>query len=150
VARRQCNGSLCVLSVCQYAGVMAGAIAHEQAQHLHAALDEVLRTSPSARAAFGRLVDVLESNADAVVFAADDTVTTQQAAALLGVSRMTVVRLVDRGELAAVGGAVHRRIFASELARYQAESSRRRRSAIAELADEIGEDTPPDQVIETR
>ena len=148
--RRPC---LCVLSVCPYAGVMAGAIAHEQAQHLRAALDEVLRTSPelsaTALAAFGRLVDVLESNSEAVVFAADATVTTQQAAALLGVSRMTVVRLVDRGELTAEG-AVHRRIFASELARYTAESSRRRRSAMAELANEIGEGTPPDQVIETR
>ena len=127
---------------------MAGAIAHEQAQHLRAALDEVLRTSPelsaTALAAFGRLVDVLESNSGAVVFATDATVTTQQAAALLGVSRMTVVRLVDRGELTAEG-AVHRRIFASELARYTAESSRRRRSAMAELANEIGEGTPPDQ-----
>jgi len=141
------------LSVCPYAGVVAGAIAHDQARDLRAALDEVLRASPelseSALAAFERLVDVLESNADAVVFAADATVTTQQAAALLGVSRMTVVRLVDRGELGAEG-AVHRRIFVSELARFQAESSRRRRSALAELADEISEGTPPDQVIETR
>lgn len=133
---------------------MAGAIAHEQAQHLRTALDGVLRASPalpeSALAAFGRLVDVLESNSDAVVFAADATVTTQQAAALLGVSRMTVVRLVDRGELAAEGGAVHRRISVSELARYQTERSRRRRTALAELTSEIGESTPADQVIETR
>jgi excisionase family DNA binding protein len=133
---------------------MAGAIAQETAQHLRAALDEVLRSSPevpeTALAAFGRLVDVLEVNADAVVLPADATVSTQQAAALLGVSRMTVVRLIDRGELTAEGGAVHRRISMSELARYQAESSRRRRSAIAELADDIDEDTPPEQVIDTR
>lgn len=133
---------------------MAGAIAQETAQHLRAALDEVLRSSPevpaTALAAFGRLVEVLEANADAVVFPADATVSTQEAAALLGVSRMTIVRLVDRGELAAEGGAVHRRISTSELARYQAESTRRRRSAIAELADDINEDTPPDRVIETR
>ena len=133
---------------------MAGAIAHEQAQHLRAAVGEILRTSPevpaTAVAAFGRLVDVLESNADAVVFAADASVSTQQAAALLGVSRMTVVRLVDRGELSAEGGAVHRRIFVSELARYQADSARRRRSALAELAHGIDDGTPPDQVIATR
>ena len=133
---------------------MAGAIAQESAQHLRAALDEVLRSSPevpaTALAAFGRLVDVLEANASAVVFPADATVSTQQAAALLGVSRMTVVRLVDRGELTCEGGAVHRRISVSELARYQAESSRRRRSAIAELANDIDEDTAPDEVIKTR
>jgi excisionase family DNA binding protein len=133
---------------------MAGAIAQETAQHLRAALDEVLRSSPevpeTALAAFGRLVDVLQVNADAVVLPADATVSTQQAAALLGVSRMTVVRLIDRGELTAEGGAVHRRISVSELARYQAESSHRRRSAIADLADDIDENTPPDEVIDTR
>jgi excisionase family DNA binding protein len=133
---------------------MAGAIAHDEAQHLRTALSQVLRASPglpaTAREAFGRLVDVLESNADAVVFPADATVTTQQAGALLGISRMTVVRLIDRGELSAEGGAVHRRISVSELARYQADSARRRRAAIAELADDISESTPADQVIETR
>jgi excisionase family DNA binding protein len=133
---------------------MAGVIAHDEAQHLRSALSEVLRALPElpavALAAFGRLVDVLESSADAVVFPADATVSTQQAAALLGVSRMTVVRLIDRGELSAEGGAVHRRIFVSELARYQAESSHRRRTAMVELADDISEGMPPDQVIETR
>jgi excisionase family DNA binding protein len=133
---------------------MTGAIAQGTAEHLRAALDEVLRSSPevpaTALAAFGRLVDVLEVNADAVVLPADATISTQQAAALLGVSRMTVVRLIDRGDLTAEGGAVHRRISASELARYQTESSRRRGSAIADLADDIGEDTPPDEVIDTR
>jgi excisionase family DNA binding protein len=133
---------------------MARAIAPDTAEHLRAALDEVLRNAPevpaTALAAFGRLVDVLAVNADAVVFPADATVSTQQAAALLGVSRMTVVRLIDRGDLRAEGGAVHRRISVSELARYQAENSRRRRAAIAELADDIDEETPPDEVILTR
>ena len=130
---------------------MAGAIAPQTAHHLRAALDEVLRNSsevpPAAVAAFDRLVDVLETNGDAVVFAADATVSTQRAAALLGVSRMTVVRLVDRGELATESGAVHRRISVSELARYQGESSRRRRSAIAKLVEDLDADTPPDEVI---
>jgi len=133
---------------------MAGALAQDAAQHLRAALDEALRGSPelpaAARAAFGRLVDVLEANADAVIFPADATLSTQQAAELLGVSRMTVVRLVDRGELRSEGGGVHRRISVSELARYQAESSRRRRAGLAELAADIDQDTPPDEVISTR
>lgn len=133
---------------------MAGAIAQDTAEHLRAALDKVLRDSPevsaTALAAFARLVEVLETSADAVVFAADATLSTQQVAALLGVSRMTVVRLVERGELSAEGGAVHRRIAVSELARYQAEASARRRSAIDQLAGELDEDTPPDEVIKTR
>jgi excisionase family DNA binding protein len=133
---------------------MAGALAQDVAEHLRAALDAALRSAPelpaTARVAFGRLVDVLEVNADAVIFPAGATVSTQQAAELLGVSRMTVVRLVDRGELRSEGGGVHRRISVSELARYQAESSRRRRAAVAELAADIDQDTPPDEVISTR
>jgi len=136
---------------------MAGAIAHEQAQRLRSALDGVFRelgdsldVSDSARDAFLRLVDVLESSAEAVVLPSDSVVSTQQAADLLGVSRMTVVRLIDRGELAAEGGGVHRRIAASELARYRVAIAARRRVALHGLAQEIGEDTPPDQVIRTR
>lgn len=136
---------------------MTGAIAHDQAQRLRAALDrvlgesgEALEASGSTRDAFLRLVDVLESSPEAVVLPSDAMVSTQKAAALLGISRMTVVRLIDRGELAAQGGGIHRRIAASELARYQAVSAARRRAALHGLAQEIGEGTPPDQVISTR
>jgi excisionase family DNA binding protein len=136
---------------------MVGAIAHDQAQHIREVLEEAFResgdsldVSSSARDAFLRLVDVLESNAEAVVLPSDTVVSTQQAADLLGVSRMTVVRLIDRGELTAEGGGVHRRITASELARYRADSASRRSAALHGLAQEIGEDTPADQVISTR
>ncbi|NYG35536.1 helix-turn-helix domain-containing protein [Janibacter alkaliphilus] len=133
---------------------MAGAIAHEKAVQLREAVDEALRGTPeitdTARAAFARLLDVLESSDDAVVFPAEATISTSQAAALLGVSRMTVVRLVDRGDLQAETSAVHRRISVSELARYQAEAQSRRRSAMTELAGDVTAATPADRVIETR
>lgn len=129
---------------------MNGAIAHGQAQRLRSVLDEVFRElegSPdvpdSAHDAFLRLVDVLESNADAVVLPSDTLISTQQAAELLGVSRMTVVRLIDRGELVVEGGGVHRRIAASELVRYRSATVSRRRAALRGLAQEIDEDTLP-------
>ena len=56
----------------------------------------------------------------------------------------------DRGELRAETRAVHRRIPVSELARYQAETRTRRRSAMAELTGDVTEATPADRVIETR
>ncbi len=122
---------------------MSGAIAHDHAQRLRAALDGVFQeladtpdVSDSAREAFLRLVDVLESNNEAVVLAADTLISTQQAADLLGISRMTVVRLIDRGDLTAEG-EVHRRIRASELARYRDVSSRKRRAALQELVARI-------------
>lgn len=137
---------------------MTGVIAHEEAQRLRSALEDALGppgddrsdVSQSARAALFRVVEVLESSGGAVVLPADAFVGTQQAAELLGVSRMTVVRLIDRGELVAEGGGVHRRIAATELARYRAASATRRRAALRELAGEIRDDTLPDQVISTR
>jgi excisionase family DNA binding protein len=136
---------------------MTAAIAHDQAQRLREALDRAFREagdsldiSGAAREAFLRLVDVLESSPEAVVLPSDTLLSTQRAADLLGVSRMTIVRLIDRGELFAQGGGVHRRIAASELARYQVSRDLRRRDALHDLAQEINDGTPPDQVINTR
>ena len=133
---------------------MAGVIAQDTGMRLRAVVDDVLRAqhdmSTAAVAAFARLVDVLETSPDAVIFASEQVISTQQAAALLGVSRMTVVRLIDRGELAADTAAVHRRVPVSELARYQRESKARRSAALDELGQDITQDTQPDEVISTR
>ena len=133
---------------------MAGATKHERSSELRDVVDEALDTMPNltdnVRAAFGRLIDVLESSGDAVVFPAEASLSTTQAADLLGVSRMTVVRLVDRGELHADTSSVHRRIPVSELKRYQTEFRRRQRTAMSELAEDITATTPADRVIETR
>lgn len=136
---------------------MSGSIAHEQAGELRSAVEKMFAelqeraaVSGTAREAFFRLVDVLESSSDVVVLPSKELLSTQQAADLLGVSRMTVVRLIERGEIATEGGGVHRRIAADELARYHSSSSARRRSAISELVAEIDEDTPPDEIIRTR
>ena len=133
---------------------MVGVIAQSTGTQLRAVIDDVLRAqhdmSAAAVAAFERLVDVLETSPDAVIFASEQFISTQQAAALLGVSRMTVVRLIDRGELAADTAVVHRRVLVSELARYQRESKARRSAALDELGQDITQDMPPDEVISTR
>ena len=59
---------------------MVRAIAQDTSSQLRDAVDEALRTVPgltdNARAAFARLVDVLESSDDAVVFPAEVAITT--------------------------------------------------------------------------
>lgn len=133
---------------------MTGATTHTKRSQLREAADTALCHAPditdSDRAAFTQLVDVLESSGSAVIFPSEALLSTTQVAALLGVSRMTVVRLVDRGELRADTRTTHRRIPASELSRYEAEAQSRQRSAIAELAGDITESTPPDRIIRTR
>ncbi|HBX80070.1 MAG TPA: DNA-binding protein, partial [Propionibacteriaceae bacterium] len=85
-----------------------------------------------------------------VVLPADALVGTQEAAELLGVSRMTVVRLIDRGELSAQGGSVHRKIAAAEIERYRTATLTRRRAALHELAQDVTDDLPADRAISTR
>lgn len=137
---------------------MSGVIEHDQARRLQAAVEEALEATsqelPEAtakfRTAMQRVLTVMESSNDVVVLAQDELLSTQQVADALGVSRMTVVRLIDRGELAAEGGGVHRRITAGELGRYRLVSAQRRRAAMQRLTDQIDEDIPADRVIRTR
>lgn len=131
---------------------MGGAIAHDEAQRLRAALESMLSETPTSgtREALLRVVDVLEASPEVVVLPSDTTLSTQEAADFLGISRMTVVRLIDRGVIAAEAGGVHRRVAASELERYSDTRSSRRRSALESLAQEVTEETPPDEAVRTR
>lgn len=65
----------------------------------------------------------------------------------LGVSRMTVVRVIDRGAIDATGWGVHRKVRASEVERYLGERTVKRRAA---LAGDIDANAPIDEVVRTR
>lgn len=138
---------------------MTGNLKHRQADDLRFALlrDGLLAADGTPvelpdtfRRALSQLLDVLEKSPDAVVLPADDALTTGQVADILGVSRSTVTRLVDKGELEASGPNVHRRITAAEVQRYQQHRQQVRRQAVRELAQDIGPETPPDRVVRTR
>ena len=137
---------------------MTGVITHGVADGLRAALRSQLRTPggealevpEDARATLIELVDVLEMSPNAVVFPADVLLSTQQAAEVLGVSRMTVTRIIDRGELESTGAGTHRRVAATELSRYGARRKQQRRAALHNLAQEVGEETSPDRIVSTR
>lgn len=134
---------------------MAGALAHDDVVALRDALSEGelrtirgdrVRIPPAAREVLVRALEVMESSPDAAVFPADELLTTGQVAELLGVSRTTVVRLVDKGGLQASESPVHRRIAAAEVRRYQEQRARSRRTAVRALADDIHDELPPDEV----
>lgn len=111
---------------------------------------ERLDLSREDRAAFARLAEVLSEGHGAVILPRDEMISTQQAAGLLGVSRMTVVRLIERGGLRAHMHGSHRRVAASEVARYAEESATRRRRALGAMAREVTAETPPDRIVRTR
>ena len=61
--------------------------------------------------------------------------TTQEAAELLGISRPTLIKLLDEGEIAYEQPARHRRLLLTEVLAYRDRRSTRRRAALDELVD---------------
>lgn len=90
------------------------------------------------------LAEFLEAAADgerALVLRSPEELTTEQAAAVLGVSRPTVVRLVEAGKLHARMVGTHRRLTLGDVLAHREASATKRRAAIDDMtreAEELG------------
>lgn len=104
----------------------------------------------STRNAFARLTDVRGVGEDTAGFPVAAAVSADRAAALLGVSPIRVVRLIDRGVVRAETDEKHQQISPAELARFHTETRQPRRAAMAALTGEITAATPADRVVQTR
>jgi excisionase family DNA binding protein len=71
------------------------------------------------RAVFADLVTALRRGETVSLVSHEPTVTTQEAADLLGVSRPTLVRLLERGEIAYDKPGSHRRVSLRDVVTYQ-------------------------------
>lgn len=80
------------------------------------------------------LLDAAKSGDMVDVTALPQDLTTGQAADLLGVSRPTVVTMVDRGELAAHRIGTHRRLRTADVLAYRERARRQRAAALNDLA----------------
>jgi excisionase family DNA binding protein len=94
-----------------------------------------------------QLYDVLKQAVEALnrgqsvsLSARDREITTQQAGEILGISRPTVVQLIESGEIPAhVPGAVRRKLFLSDVLAYRDEIQGRRNTFIAESSARYGD-----------
>lgn len=79
------------------------------------------------------MADLAEGNSFSIV-QKDATVTTIEAAHMLGVSRQFVVKLLERGDLPHFKVGTHRRVYARDLLAYKARRDGNRRAALNDLA----------------
>lgn len=98
------------------------------------------QTVPLPMEAYQVLVKVVESmGAGKAITVAplDQRLTTQEAANFLGISRPTLVKLIDRGEIAheRPAGGRHRRVRLSDLVDYQRRMRAERRAALDDLTE---------------
>ncbi len=90
------------------------------------------------------LVEVLQAAADGdrpLVVRSPEDLTTEQAAAVLGVSRPTVVRLIDTGKLPARMVGTHRRVALGDVLAHRHASTQRRHDALDQMtrqAEDLG------------
>ncbi|MDR0431816.1 MAG: helix-turn-helix domain-containing protein [Bifidobacteriaceae bacterium] len=96
-----------------------------KAVELPAELREVLSTAAQA----------LVGGQEVLVVTKDSYLTAQEAAEFLGVSRPTLIRILDLGEVPFERPNSHRRIRLADLARYKRERVHRRRILDRNLAD---------------
>ncbi|MFJ2535719.1 excisionase family DNA-binding protein [Microbacterium maritypicum] len=74
------------------------------------------------------------------ISARDQELTTQQAGEILGISRPTVVQLIESGELPAhVPGTVRRKLYLSDVLSYRDEIQSRRNAFITESSARYGD-----------
>lgn len=78
------------------------------------------------------------------------TLTTQQAADLLGVSRPTLVRLVDQGAIPADRVGARRRLSLNDVLRYREVRRSKQYEALREMSDELDDDEAEEAIARSR
>lgn len=95
-----------------------------------------------------RIVEALSQGRGVSVVPTNTQLTTQQAADHLGISRPTLVKLLERGEVPFTTVGRHRRVLLTDLLSYERDVTGRRRAGLAEETRETTEegayfDLPP-------
>jgi len=101
-----------------------------------------------------RVVQALSHGQSISILTRDQEISTQQAAEILGLSRPTVVKLIDGGELTAhVPGAVRRKLRLADVLAYREELRARRNQFLTESSaeyDAAGADEVAELLAEAR
>lgn len=107
--------------------------------------------SPHALKVVVEIVDGLEAGEGVEVTRMKSLLSTQEAANVLGISRPSLVRLLDEGHIPFEKPAgVHRRVTRAAIEAYRKEAPARRAAALAEMTETYAPELETDGFIETR
>jgi len=95
-----------------------------------------------------QVVEALAAGKAVTVSPQEPQLTTQQAADLLGVSRPTVVRMIESGELAAERNGNRRRLLLSDVLAYRERRRARQYAMLAATSVDIDDEDDPAEMIE--
>jgi excisionase family DNA binding protein len=95
-----------------------------------------------------QVVEALAAGKAVTVSPQEPQLTTQQAADLLGVSRPTVVRMIESGELAAERNGNRRRLLLSDVLAYRERRRARQYAMLAATAVDLDDEDDPAEMIE--
>ena len=93
-----------------------------------------------------QVVESLRAGRAVSVAPRSTTLTTQQAADLLGVSRPTVVRLIDEDEIPGERIGTRRRVLLSDVLDYRERRRRRQYDFLAETAIDLDDEGDPEEI----
>lgn len=92
---------------------------------------EQVEIPPDVYRILHHVVDALQAGLAVTVAPTETTLTTQQAADLLGVSRPTVVKYLDSGKIEHFKAGSHRRVLLSDVLAFREARRERQRAAVA-------------------
>ena len=122
-----------------YAG-LARLLQHEAPIRLSASTGESAEIPAEMSAVLKQVVLAFQAGRTPQIVDPQDLLSTEEAAQILGITRPTLVRLLDKGEIEfSQPAGSHRRISASHLAAYQEKIVRRRRGILDQMTQDAAE-----------
>jgi len=94
-----------------------------------------------------RVVDAMQKGLSVTISPTSQTLTTQQAADLLGISRPTLIKALDDGKLPFTRSGTHRRLALTDVLDYREQRRRQQYAAIEALSVDVDETDDIDDVL---
>jgi excisionase family DNA binding protein len=94
-----------------------------------------------------QVVEAMQRGLSVTISPVSKTLTTQQAAELLGVSRPTVIKFLDEGQMPFERVGSHRRVKLSDLLEFRRRRREEQYAALSTFSGEVDEDRPLEEVL---